>query len=116
MGKGNAVKKHERKMQRKAERESDKMYEKDKPHKREKYGTKSGASKFLHKYTGATVVGVALLLIFVGWLYHDSTLEEFEKFTCSEVLRYTGIDGLTDDQLVKWNKILAECEGKFTPP
>ena len=116
MGKDNAVKKHERKMQRKAERESDKMYEKDKPRKREKYGSKSGANKLLHKYTGIIVVLTAIFVIFIAWLYHDSTLDEFEKFTCSEVLRYTGIDGLTDDQLVKWNKILAECEGKFTPP
>lgn len=116
MAKGNAVKKHERKMQRKAERDSDKRYEKEQPRKREKYGKKSGANKFLHKYTGIIVVLTALLVVFFAWLYHDSTLDEFEKFTCSEVLRYTGVEGLTDDQLVKWNNILAECEGKFTPP
>ena len=116
MAKGNAVKKHERKMQRKAERDSDKRYEKEQPRKREKYGKKSGANKFLHKYTGIIVVLTALLVVFFAWLYHDSTLDEFEKFTCSEVLRYTGVEGLTDDQLVKWNEVKAECEGKFTPP
>ena len=116
MGKGNVVKKHQRKMQRKAEREANKIHEKEQPRKREKYGTKTGANKFLHKYTGIVIVLVALLVVFLAWQYHETTLEPFEKFTCSEVLRYTGQEGLTSEQLVKWNEVKAECEGKFTPP
>ena len=110
-------KKYERRKRREEIRKAEKEYSKEeKTKKREKYGSKTGANKFLHKYTGIIVVLTALLVVFIAWLYHDSTLDEFEKFTCREVLRYTGVDGLTDDQLVKWNDILAECEGKFTPP
>ena len=111
------IKKYERRKRREEIRKAEKEYSKEeKTKKREKYGSKTGANKFFHKYTGIIVVLTALLVVFIAWLYHDSTLDEFEKFTCSEVLRYTGVDGLTDDQLVKWNDILAECEGKFTPP
>lgn len=116
MAKGNTVKKHERKMQRKAERKSEKMYEKEHPRKREKYGNKTGPARIFHKYTGVIVVLTAILIIFLAWLYHDSTLEEFEKFTCSQVEQYEGLKGLTDDQMVKWNNIVADCKGKFTPP
>ena len=114
MGKGNVVKKHQRKMQRKAEREANKIHEKEHPRKREKYGTKTGANKFLHKYTGIIVVLTALLIVFIAWMYHDSTLEEFEKFTCSQIEQYKGIEGLTTDQLVKWNEVKAQCT-EFVP-
>ena len=111
------IKKWERRKRREEIRKAEKEYSKEeKPKKREKYGNKSGASKFLHKYTGIVVVLTALLIIFIAWLYHDSTLEEFEKFTCSQIEQYKGLEGLTPDQMVKWNKVVAECDEKFTPP
>ena len=110
-------KKYERRKRREEIRKAEKEHSKEeKTKKREKYGTKTGANKFLHKYTGIVIVLVALLVVFLAWQYHETTLEPFEKFTCSEVLRYTGQEGLTSEQLVKWNEVKAECEGKFTPP
>lgn len=63
-------------------------------------------------------MGTLLVIIAAAYLVWDSDLEEFEKFTCKEVYQYErqGIEGLTDDQLVKWNQVRAECEGVFTPP
>ena len=108
-------KKYERRKRREEIRKAEKEHSKEeKTKKREKYGTKTGANKFLHKYTGIIVVLTALLIVFIAWMYHDSTLEEFEKFTCSQIEQYKGIEGLTTDQLVKWNEVKAQCT-EFVP-
>ena len=76
----------------------------------------SPGRRFVNKNAGFITVGIVLLIIFIAWVWHDSTLEEFEKFTCSQIEQYKGLEGLTDDQMVKWNKVVAECQGEFTPP
>jgi len=85
---------------------------------RDRYANKSPFMQILHKYTGYITMGTLLVIIAAAYLVWDSDLEEFEKFTCKEVYQYErqGIEGLTDDQLVKWNQVRAECEGVFTPP
>ena len=76
----------------------------------------SPGRRFVNKNAGFITVGIVLLIFFIAWVWHDSSLEEFEKFTCSQIEQYKGLEGLTDDQMVKWNKVVAECQGEFTPP
>ena len=111
------IKKYERRKRREEIRKAEKEYSKEeKPKKRERYGTMSPGRRFVNKNAGFITVGIVLLIIFIAWVWHDSTLEEFEKFTCSQIEQFKGLEGLTDDQMVKWNKVVAECQGEFTPP
>jgi len=109
--------KYERRKRREEAHKAEKEYsKKEKPKRREKYGDMSAFRRAINQYTGFIIIGSVLLSIVFIWFLYDSTIEDFEKFTCSEVSRYPAPEGLTPDQLVKWNNIVAECQGKFTPP
>lgn len=92
----------------------------------EKYGNKSPAMKFLHKYTGFIVVGVFLAIAIPVYLYYTEQQEFFEKWPCGTLewyalsynqeihnQDYPDHDHLTEKQHLKFHEVISECQFMF---
>ena len=80
-----------------------------------KYSTKTPKMQFLHKYTGAIILGFVAIMVIIGWNYIESEKVFFENWPCNSILGMTGVLELSDKELARYNEIILECD-KFTPP
>tara|TARA_B100000470_G_scaffold172260_1_gene136583 strand:- start:897 stop:1166 length:270 start_codon:yes stop_codon:yes gene_type:complete len=86
---------------------------------RKKYADKPPVARFFHKYTGFIVMGSILAIAGMSYLWYDSTLEFYDRFTCSDVKIFSEkkdlMEELNPKQISDINQIITECQGNFLP-
>jgi hypothetical protein len=79
-----------------------------------KYSTKTPKMAFLHKYTGAIILGIIAISVIIIWGVVESDKVFFENWSCNAVLDIE-IEGMTTKELLRHSEIVSECD-QFTPP
>ena len=82
---------------------------------RDKYAKKTPRMRFFHKHTGSIVLAILITVIFMVWIYNETTKVFFESWSCSQ------INGMDHDELLnrdhtRYHEIFEECKNEtFTP-
>jgi len=79
---------------------------------RDKYANKTPLMRFLHMNTGFIVAGLFLVTIVILWVWYDSTLSFFERFTCPQITDYAKLDehhDLSFEDHIKFHEMLDAC-------
>ena len=113
-------KKYERRIARKEQRRAeadDKRREKS-VKKPGKYANKSLPMRVFHKYTGFIVISCLIVGGYIAFTMYDEEKVFFENFSCYDMVLYSemSLDNLTEDELVRWNELLVECEVFLSNP
>lgn len=75
---------------------------------REKYSKKTPFKRFLHKYTGITILIIILSTSMLFWAYNESTKVFFENWTCNKISEIE-LSNLNEKESVRYHETISEC-------
>ena len=82
---------------------------------RDKYANKSPRMRFLHKYTGAIILSIFVVIVGIVWLIYDDSKYFFEDWSCLTIQDLDASE-LNENEVPRYNIIIAECKNEqFIP-